>query len=425
MSNATSTLVRGRNISNLPQSRNVILARHSRSSFIFAFLLVSHSHLQASSIPEIVAKTKPAIVEIVAMDEKGTPTTLGTGFFVSSDGLVVTNFHVVKGATSLSAISNNGAIFLFDRVVAEPTGVDLAILKFRAKDVPFLQLGKSATAVEGQKVIVIGNPTGLTGSVSDGIISAFREERTIIQITAPISPGSSGSPVMDEDGHVIGVATLQSVEGQNLNFAIAVENVSALVHQPPEEPSGSPAPKVASNPLDEAVIYFDRGKLSLGRKEDDKAIGDFTEAIRLDPYDPHFYFTRGLAYERNDNLDKAFLDYEKAIQLDSFYQIAYVGRGNVYFDKGDLDKAISDYTNAIELLPYFADKVPIVYYNRANAYANKGNLDEALSEYSSYIQFVRDYAPAYVGRGNIYIKKGDLNAANADFATARRLTGGK
>ena len=81
-------------------------------------------------------------------------------------------------------------------------------------------------------MIVIGNPTGLTGTVSDGIISAFLENRSLIQITAPISPGSSGSPVMDEDGQVIGVATLQIVEGQNLNFAIAVEKVSAALPQP-------------------------------------------------------------------------------------------------------------------------------------------------------------------------------------------------
>jgi S1-C subfamily serine protease len=82
--------------------------------------LLSLSHLQAYSIPEIVAKTKPAVVEIVAMDQNGTPTTFGTGFFISSDGLVVTNFHVIKDATSLSAVNNNGAIFLFERVVAKP-----------------------------------------------------------------------------------------------------------------------------------------------------------------------------------------------------------------------------------------------------------------------------------------------------------------
>ena len=121
----------------------------------------------------------------------------------------------------MSAINNNGAIFPFERVVCEPVGVDLAILRFRASDVPFLKLGQSATAVEGQRVIVIANSKGFRGTVSDGIISGFRENRSLIQITAPISLGSSGSPVMDENGQVIGVATFLNVEDQNRNFAIA------------------------------------------------------------------------------------------------------------------------------------------------------------------------------------------------------------
>jgi serine protease Do len=239
--------------------------QYSRTSFIFALLLLSNLHLQAYSIPEIVAKTKPAVVEIVTLDEKGQPKTLGTGFFVSSDGLVVTNFHVVQGASSIGAINNNGAVFLFQKIVAQPPGVDLAILQFRASDVPFLTLGKSTTAVEGQKVIVIGNPTGLTGTVSDGIISAFREKRSLIQITAPISPGSSGSPVMDEDGQVIGVATLQIVEGQNLNFAVAVEKVSTALLQPPSEKlSGPPLPTATPTPaIDAKALCLPRSRKRL------------------------------------------------------------------------------------------------------------------------------------------------------------------
>jgi S1-C subfamily serine protease len=194
------------------------------------------------SLPEIVKRTKPAIVEIVAMDEKGSPTKLGTGFFVSSDGLVVTNFHVIDGAASLAAVNNNGAIFLFKSIVAHPADVDLAVLKFQAHDVSFLKLGESTEKVEGERVVVIGNPTGLTGTVSDGIISAFRENRSMFQITAPLSPGSSGSPVLDDSGSVIGVATLISSEGQNLNFAIAVEKVSAALVSSAAQASITPSP---------------------------------------------------------------------------------------------------------------------------------------------------------------------------------------
>src|SRR6516162_1004389 len=294
-------------------------------ALILVLLIFSTTPLRADSIPEIVAKAKPAVVEIVAADATGTPKALGTGFFISPDGLVVTNRHVIEGANSITAVNNNGAMFLFERVVAQPVGVDLAVLKFRATDVPFLTLGKSTTAIEGQKVIVIGNPTGLTATVSDGIISAFRENRSLLQITAPISPGWRGSPVMDEDGQVIGVATLLIVEGQNLNFAIAVEEVSAALQQPPSQQvigSGLPTP----TPAIDATVYYKSGVASLGKPDYTKAIGDFTEAIRLDPNFALAYYNRGLAYANKGNYDKAISDYTEAIRLDPNYTQAYTNR---------------------------------------------------------------------------------------------------
>jgi S1-C subfamily serine protease len=203
--------------------------QHLPTALIVALLVLSHGSLLADSIAEIVAKSKLAILEIVAMDATGTPTKLGTGFFVSPDGLAVTNFHVIDGATSLVATRSDGVNFPFQRIVSHPPGVDLVVLQLKADGVPFLSLGESTDKVEGEKIIVIGNPKGLTGRVSDGIISAFRENHSYIQITAPIAPGSSGSPVLDEIGNVIGVASLMSVEGHNLNFAIPVEEVSAAL----------------------------------------------------------------------------------------------------------------------------------------------------------------------------------------------------
>jgi S1-C subfamily serine protease len=195
---------------------------------------------RADSIPQLVAKTKPATVQILALDENWSQIKSGTGFFVSPDGLIVTNYHVIQGAAHLTARTNEGATFQFERVVAQPQGVDLAILKFSADGVPFLKLGNSTSAVEGQQVIVIGSPEGLQGTVSEGIISAFRENRSMIQITAPISHGSSGSPVLDENGQVIGVATLVAREGQNLGFAIAVEEVTRALTSPGTQPTPAP-----------------------------------------------------------------------------------------------------------------------------------------------------------------------------------------
>ena len=182
---------------------------------------------RADSIPQLVARAKPATVQIIAFDENWSPVKTGTGFFISPDGLAVTNYHVIQGASHLAARTNEGAVFQFQRVVAYPQGVDLAVLKFAADGAAYLKLGQSKDAVEGQRVLVIGSPEGLQGTVSDGIISAFRENRSMIQITAPISPGSSGSPVMNELGQVIGVATIPRQETVETNSIIAGSGFTA------------------------------------------------------------------------------------------------------------------------------------------------------------------------------------------------------
>lgn len=142
---------------------------------------------------------------------------------------------MIDEASSLVAFNILGARLALERVMSEEKdlfGPDLVLLKFQVKDVPFLKVRESDDIAEGDKVIVIGNPAGLTGTVSDGFVSGFRTKFLgipLIQITAPISPGSSGSPVLDENGEVIGVATLTNSQGQNLNFAIASSEIRSLV----------------------------------------------------------------------------------------------------------------------------------------------------------------------------------------------------
>jgi len=136
--------------------------------------------VSGESIPDIVAHAKPAIIEVIAFDAQNRPLKTGTGFFITADGVAVTNYHVIQGASSLTAMTNDGAFFAFESVLYAPKGVDLAILKFAAHDAHWLKLGRSDTAVEGQRVLVIGNPNGLQGTVSDGLIAAFREDRSLI-----------------------------------------------------------------------------------------------------------------------------------------------------------------------------------------------------------------------------------------------------
>jgi S1-C subfamily serine protease len=230
--------------------------------------------VHATDIPALVQRAKPAVVEILTFDQQNDLLKSGTGFFISPDGILLTNYHVISGGGGIIAKTPTGAVYILKSVVSYSEAHDVAELQFLTTDAPYLTLGHSSGAVEGQRVLVIGNPVGLEGTVSEGIISAFRAGRTLIQITAPISPGSSGSPVLDESGQVIGMAILVYREGQNLNFAISSETIrdaitkSAVVTPTPSVSAATPAPigsvvATATPPVTEMAA---RAKWPDGRK---------------------------------------------------------------------------------------------------------------------------------------------------------------
>ena len=182
-------------------------------------------------LPELVKRIKPSSVAIETFDQRGTTLSRGSGFFIAPDR-IITNRHVIDKSARVEVHLVDGKKFPVKGVLAVDGEGDLALLQVEvpkelAVPLPIVQ----AVPQEGEFVVVIGNPFGLEGSVSNGIVSAVREISgygKIIQITAPISPGSSGSPVVNMAGQVIGVATLQAAEGQSLNFAVPAERISQL-----------------------------------------------------------------------------------------------------------------------------------------------------------------------------------------------------
>jgi S1-C subfamily serine protease len=182
----------------------------------------------------------PSVVVLIARDANGKAVTLGSGFFVTSR-IVATNLHVIEDASRVTArlLNGNKNEYEINGTVAIDEENDLVLLRAQTGVEPDLEryldpiakplsLAKNNRGQIGDEVYVIGNPEGLEGTFSQGIISAFRGT-DYIQITAPISPGSSGGPVIDHYGEVIGVATSFSKEGQNLNFAIPVSKLFLLL----------------------------------------------------------------------------------------------------------------------------------------------------------------------------------------------------
>jgi S1-C subfamily serine protease len=187
------------------------------------------------NIGDLFNKVNPAVATVITYDSGNNKFSQGSGFFINKDGYFITNYHVVKGAYSIVVQLQDKVELKVAYVLAENEEKDLIKL---AVDIPggslepgmWLDIDPEAPDI-ADKIIVIGTPMGLGRTVSDGIISAIREipDRGLVyQMTAPISRGSSGSPVIDMHGKVVGVAFLQIVNGQNLNFAIPGENIINL-----------------------------------------------------------------------------------------------------------------------------------------------------------------------------------------------------
>lgn len=187
----------------------------------------------AQSAREVAAKVSPSVVLLVMEDSNGQPLAMGSGFVIK-EGIVATNLHVIEGASrGYAKLADRKEKLNIAGRVAVDTARDIALLAVDDIKAPALRIGDSTQLAVGDEVYAVGNPRGLEGTFSAGIISSVRKvgNDSLLQITAPISPGSSGGPVLNSKGEVIGVAVATFKGGQNLNFAIPSAYLSALTGQ--------------------------------------------------------------------------------------------------------------------------------------------------------------------------------------------------
>jgi hypothetical protein len=184
-------------------------------------------------IPAIAKAANGSIVSIVMFDKDGKPLGQGSGFVVSKDGLIVTNYHVIAEGVSAVAKLPDDAFYLIDGVLASDKVRDVAVLKAHGHNFRTLPLGNSDRIQVGEEVVAIGSPLSLESTVSNGIVSGIRavkeEGGKYLQITAPISPGSSGGPLFNMAGEVVGITTMYLKGGENLNFAIPINDAKRLL----------------------------------------------------------------------------------------------------------------------------------------------------------------------------------------------------
>ncbi|HLZ51814.1 MAG TPA: S1C family serine protease [Candidatus Acidoferrum sp.] len=182
---------------------------------------------------QIFSRARPSVVVIVASDQKGQREALGSGFIVSS-GRIATNHHVVEGMNEAYVVFSDGDVKPVSKVVADSGQQDLIILAVETGKRSALMFGDELSLQQGDSVYALGAPKGLELSFTNGIVSSFRKSNAqfLIQTTAPIAPGSSGGPLFDRTGRVVGVTTSLISDAPGIYFSVGIGDVKRLLRTP-------------------------------------------------------------------------------------------------------------------------------------------------------------------------------------------------
>ena len=364
-------------------------------------------------LPELVKRIKPSAVAIETFDGKGNTLSRGSGFFIAQDR-IITNRHVIERASRVEVHLLDGRKFPVKGVLAVDGEGDLALLQV---DVPpalaiALPIVRSVPQ-EGETVVVIGNPYGLEGSVSNGIVSAVREipgYGKIIQITASISPGSSGSPVVNMAGQVIGIATLQAAEGQNLNFAVPAERISQLKVNDVQSFATLTA-EMQKNKRSAAEGLYSQGLAQLSRDDYARALPYFEKAVDTDPNYAEAWYQAGYCYGVLGRHNDALRASRQAAKLRPEWAATFVNIGASSYALGQYKDAVDAYRTAIRLDDDNAD----IQYSLGLTFNKMNRTDEEILAYRRALTLRPDHANSLERLGAALFKKGRYSEAAAAF----------
>jgi tetratricopeptide (TPR) repeat protein len=462
------------------------MKRHARQLVLVVILALSGALLtqvraetESIDLKALAKKARPAVMLLVVSDANGKEIATGTGFLVSSDGKLITNHHVIEHVARAVAKAENGGLFPVEGVLADDPKNDLVLLKLKGKDLPFLTLGNSDKIEVGTRIAVIGSPLGLEGTLSEGIVSALRElsgKDKWLQITAAISSGSSGSPVLNAKGEVIGVATALLREGQSLNFAIPVDAAQYLLakgggttspkpfdiisdrgtpdsldlladadflasHESMEKGEYAEALKhikaVLTRFPNSADAYVQLGRIYSSLKFVDEAVAAYAEAAKIlkqriknQPDDDGAWASLGYLYEAQGKDTDAITAYKQAANVANFPG-QWATLGAAYMNQRDYGNAIQAYQQGIKLI---AERIPdsntnhpwslfrvILWDDLGDAYSGAARLSDAIDAYKQSIKVRPDNAYTWNKLGLAYRAAGQEAQAADAFDRARKL----
>ena len=373
---------------------------------LFNWLVMTAPLTAGAELTTLVNKIRPAVVTVIVYDINQKATNIGSGFFIDKYGHLITNYHVLAGQYTAEVRTADGNTYPIKLIVADNKAVDLVkvLVDIPRKKVKWVKTDSRLPAI-AEQVLVVGSPMGLEQTVSEGIVSSIRKIPSVgefFQMSAPISPGSSGSPVINLKGLVVGVATFQMVRGQNLNFAVSAKSVEKLK---PVKAGMSMSLWTFNNSLHQpglAEKLCRQGYSFSINGEDQKALEFFQKAIENDPENTMAWNGLGYCHVGMNNPAAALKAYQQAIETNPGDETLYFILGNYYIKLGQHQEAINAYLRVIRLKPDFEE----AHFKLGVAYSQLGRLDEGKNAFETLIRLNPDAAPAHFNVGIAYAQLG-------------------
>ncbi len=383
---------------------------------ILTFLIILCPSLSFAEADKIFKENNKAVVVVVTFDKEGNPLMQGSGFIVRPDGAIVTNYHVISNASDIK-IKAGEKVLDVEGFIHTDKENDIVILKVKGKNLPTVKIGDIEKVGIGEKVYVISSPEGLENTISDGILSGIRditEIRKMLQITAPISSGSSGGAVFNKNGEVIGVATFLLKEAQNLNFAMPVNLLKGKIDTKKiiavKDSEIEDYEKKVEYLFNFGIAYVYSGKYK-------EAIEAFKQATRIRPDYVDVHNNLGVAYGKSGKYKEAIEAFKQAIRIRPDFAEAHYNLGIAYEKSGKHREAVKAYKQAIRIKPDFAE----AHYNLGIAYEKSGKYREEIEAYKQAIRIKPDYVDVHYNLGVAYLLLNDRGSAIEEYKILKEI----
>jgi tetratricopeptide (TPR) repeat protein len=373
---------------------------------LFNLLVMSDPLTAETELTKLVNEIRPAVVTVIVYDINRAVANIGSGFFIDQYGHLITNYHVLDGKYTAEVKTAEGNTYPIKLIVAGNKATDLVkvLVDIPPKKFKWVKTADSLPSI-AEQILVVGSPLGLEQTVSEGIVSSIREIPSVgefFQMSAPISRGSSGSPVINLKGQVVGIATFQMVGGQNLNFAVSVKSVQKL--KPLKAGLSMPLwtfnnslhqPGLAENLCRQGYSFSING-------QDQKALEFFQKAIEKDPGNTMAWNGLGYCQIGMNNPAAALEAYQQAIKTNPDDETLYSILGDYYIKIGQPLEAINAYRQAIRIKPDFEE----AHFKLGVVYCQLGRLDEGKNAFETVIRLNPDAVPAHFRVGIAYAQLG-------------------